>query len=306
MEYHLLGNTDLKISRLGLGTVQLGMPYGLGLPVPPSDDECVRFLHRALDTGINFFDTAATYGRSEELLGRAFSGLSSRPIIATKVSLGRPEEGKTLRQSLRESLERSLQRLHLETMDLLQFHNVDPVFISSDILEAMEDLTRCGKVRYWGASTYGEEAPRAVLKASAHFSSLQVAYNVLDRSLDKELFPACRRQGMGIIFRSIFLKGVLSDRLHQLPPHLASLRQAALQVEKVGSAAGIPLPALALRFAAYSPFVHATIFGTTSIQELEENTAFFEAGPLPEEILDALFCIEVADQRLLNPGNWNV
>ena len=88
MNYSILGKTDLQVPRIGLGTVEIGLPYGVGLPNPPPDNECIELLRFALDQGITYFDTAAGYGRSEELLGKAFGKMgAARPIIATKVSM---------------------------------------------------------------------------------------------------------------------------------------------------------------------------------------------------------------------------
>jgi len=168
----------------------------------------------------------------------------------------------------------------------------------------MEDLTRRGRIRHWGATTYGEEAPLAVLQAAPLCRCLQVAYSVLDRRLEKEAFLACRREGTGLVLRSVFLQGVLSERSGQLPAHLSSLRDSSLRAGLIAEKAGLSRPELALRFAAHSPFAHTTLFGTTSIQELEANLAAFAAGPLPLDTFNALANLTVDDQHLLNPANW--
>ena len=309
MEYTTLGTTDLQVSRLGMGTVELGMAYGIGLPSPPSDDECIRLLRTAFEAGITFIDTAAAYGRSEELVGRAFAGLASRPVISTKATLVSPDTAEPLRghqrrQHLEASIQRSLKRLSAESLDLLQFHNVEPNWLDADLFETMDDLTRRGWIRYWGASTYGRDGPRAVCAAADRLRALQAAYNLLDRSLEAEILPACRQAGMGVIFRSVFLKGVLSDRYLRLPPNLASLGEVAAQAAQIARTAGITLPELALRFAGYSPWAQVALFGTASIQELKTNLAAFEAGPLPESVSAAVDGLEVADKRLLNPSTW--
>jgi aryl-alcohol dehydrogenase-like predicted oxidoreductase len=309
MEYCTLGTTGLRASRLGLGTVELGMPYGLDMPPPPPDAECIRLLRGAYEAGITFFDTAAAYGRSEELVGAALAALSPRPVIATKATLIAPDSsiplrGRALRQHLEHSVARSLQRLQVEAVDLLQFHSLEPAFVTTDLLDVVEDLTRRGWVRHWGASTYEEEAPRAIAAAPGPLRSLQLAYSLLDRRLERKVLPACRRAGMGVVFRSIFLKGVLTDRMRQLPPRLAPLRQAALKAGEIAAAASLSLPAMALRFAAFSPFTHVTLFGTASLRELEANLAAFAAGPLPPDVLEALNAVEVAEPSLLNPSTW--
>ncbi|MEW6754092.1 MAG: aldo/keto reductase [Candidatus Latescibacterota bacterium] len=310
MEYAALGNTHLRVSRLGLGTVELGMPYGVGLPDPPPDSQCYRLLEAACHAGITFFDTAAAYGRSEEIVGRALGG---RPevVVATKVGIGRPDgpgplQGAALRRQLDESVGRSLRLLRADSLSLVQLHSLDPAWLTGDLLEAMADLSRRGWVRHWGASTYGEEAAAAVMALGEPFRALQVAYNALDRRLGRSALPAARRAGLGIILRSAFLKGVLSERLHRLPASLAPLQRAALRVEAVGQQAGIPLPDLALRFAAHSPLADVALFGTASLAEMERNLAAWAAGPLPGDVLEALQAIEVVPADLLNPSTWGI
>ena len=309
MEHRFLGTTELRVSPLGLGTVELGMPYGLGLPPPPPEADSIRLLHRAFDLGIHFFDTAAAYGRSEEVLGRAFAGSIARPVLATKVTLkDQPQgpllQGAALRQHIEDSVQRSLRHLGRETLDLLQVHSAGDHFLSEELAAILKDLRERGWVRYWGASTYGQAAPVEVLDAGAGCGSLQVAYSLLDRTLEGEVFPRIHQQGMGLILRSIFLKGVLSERLETLPARLDPLRAAALQAHSLAAQAGLSLPALALRFAAYCPFADVTLFGTPSLQELEANIAAFAQGPLPPEVIARIQALQVQDVRLLNPGNW--
>ena len=128
MKYGMLGRTDLEVSRVGLGTVEIGLPYGIGLPDPPPDDECIRLLHAALDRGITYFDTAAGYGRSEELVGKALSGMgSSRPVIATKVKLrasasGPELEGAELSEQVCNSVRESIATLGADSLDLVQVY----------------------------------------------------------------------------------------------------------------------------------------------------------------------------------------
>lgn len=311
MELHSLGATDLQVTSLGLGTVQIGMPYGLGQPAPPSDGECIHLLQEAFAKGILFFDTAAAYGRSEELVGRAFAGSSKRPTIATKATIVHPQtssplRGETLKKHLEESVQRSLEKLQIEALDLLQIHNTEPSWLQDDLFETMENLVNRGWVRHWGASTYDIEAPLAVLNRGRTCSTLQVAYSLLDRRLEEEVLPACQQVEMGVIFRSVFLQGVLSERLHQLSPQLNPLREAALKAEKLAGEMGISLPDLALRYVAFSPFGDVALFGTTSADELRGNLAAFSAGPLPTDVIRNIAAIEVADPRLLSPANWNV
>jgi aryl-alcohol dehydrogenase-like predicted oxidoreductase len=129
MQTTRLGLTELKVSVLGLGTVELGMPYGLGRVAPPDDKDCIRLLQRAVDHGVSYIDTAAAYGRSEELIGRAFVSSRPRPVIATKVTLrdadGTPWMGRRIGEEIRASIDRSRRLLGVDRLDLVQIHNAD-------------------------------------------------------------------------------------------------------------------------------------------------------------------------------------
>jgi len=309
MEYLALGTTSFKVSRIGLGTVQLGLPYDIGLPPPPAAAECIRLLRAAHDAGITYFDTAAVYGRSEELVGKAFAGVAKKPVLATKVGLrggpeGTPLAGAALRRHLEESVTNSLRLLAVERLDLLQIHSVVDDVLPEELPQAMADLQGGGLVRHWGASTYGEAGSLAVLAHAGLFRTLQVAYNLLDRRMGKQVLPRCRELGVGRILRSVFLKGVLSNRARQLPKHLAALQAAALKAEAVASDMGISLPELAFRFAVFSRHADVTLFGTASQEELEGNLKAVAAGPLPPDATAALDRLQVRDPELLNPSAW--
>ncbi|MBI2505415.1 MAG: aldo/keto reductase [Candidatus Latescibacteria bacterium] len=302
----------MEVSALGLGTVELGIPYGIGTPAPPGDSDCIRLLRRAFERGIRYFDTAAGYGRSEELLGRAFPSSTSRPVIATKAAICCPADGslltgKPLARHIEDSVQSSLRSLGVQELDLLQIHAPDSGdFISEDLLAIMVSFARRGVVRHWGVSTYGEEQPLQALNHPRTFRTLQVAYNLLDRRLSRTIFPSCYRLGVGLVLRSVFLKGALSARLDSLPGHLAPLHRAGLQARILADGLGISLPALALRFAAFQPQAHVVLVGTADLGELEADLAAFAAGPLPAEALARIEEIAIGDQALLNPGNWGI
>ena len=303
-----LGSTGLEVSTLGLGTVELGMPYGLGKASPPDDDVCIRLLHHAVDRGISFIDTSATYGRSEELIGRAFAGRAC-PVIATKVALrdadGTVWTGDRIPSQVRASIDRSRRLLGVDCLDLVQIHNADESVTSDPVLtETMEAHLQAGDVGNWGASTYGREASQAVIDLGAPLRTLQVAYSVLDRTLEAELFPSCQRAGAGLIVRSVFLQGVLSDRRHRLHEDLAPLRHAADAAARVAAELGEPLPVVALRFALFESGAQVTLVGTTDPAELDVNVDAALAGPLPPDMVQALRAIQVVDEEFLNPGNW--
>lgn len=315
MRRTVLGTTGLEVSALGLGTVELGMPYGIGKPEPPDDAECIRLLHEARDAGITYYDTAAVYGRSEELIGRAFGPGARRDgvVIATKVALrdadGTPWSAAQIGPGVAASIDRSRARLGVDRLDILQIHSVGDDVASGAaatgaLLEAMAAHVDAGRVAHWGASTYGAAAPHAVLDRSPPLRVLQVAYSVLDRTLEARVLPRCRALGVGLVVRSVFLQGALSDRRRQLPACLASLRRAADEVAGVADAIPRPLPEVALRFAMYESGAAVTLVGTARQTELAANLAAAAAGPLPADAVRQLRRIQLDDESLLNPGTW--
>lgn len=312
MKRRSLGTTELAVSALGLGTVEMGMPYGIGNPAPPPDGDCICLLHRAFEAGIRFFDTAGAYGRSEELLGRAFPSATDRPVIATKATIHDPEDGAlltgpSLARQLEDSVCNSLRRLGMQELDLVQIHApAQGDFVGPELLELMAGLTQRGLVRYWGASTYGEAQPKQVLLYPKKLRSLQVAHNLLDRRLKHTIFQSCSALGTGLVLRSVFLKGALSDRLEMLPETLGPLRRAAQQVRDLAGELGISLPALALRYAAYEPLAQVVLVGTADLGELAANLDAYAAGPLPAEVLARIEEVRTEDEALLNPGNWRL
>ena len=308
MEARILGPTDLRVSSLGLGTVELGIPYGIGQPPPPEDRLCLRLLHRARDQGVTYIDTAPAYGRSEELVGRAFPG-SRGVVVATKVSL-RDDTGallppQLLSRAISGSVDRSRRRLSVETLDLLQIHNLGEGDLGEPLLAAMAEQVEAGRVRHWGVSTYGRRAPREVLRHRRSIDVLQVAYSILDRTLEEEILPRCREQDVGVVVRSVFLQGVLSARRRDLGARLEPLRRAADAAGRVADGLGIGLPDLALRFAFHESRAHVTLVGTAHPDELDANLRTLAAGPLPSDAVAELRRIHVEDESLLHPGTWN-
>ena len=308
MIYSTLGTTSLQVSRVGLGTVQLGMPYGLDDAVPPSDDTCIDLVHTALDFGINFIDTASEYGRSEELIGKACASSPHSSVICTKVSLPSIEDKdhRENRLHIATQIERSRRLLQRDELDLVKLHSLSKPFTSPALLETLEYFTNTGWVRHWGVTTYGLQAPLNAAEFPANFAALQVAYNALDRSLETELFPFLKKQKMGIVIRSIFLQGFLAERFSAVPAHLQPLKAATNALRDIAQQSGLSLASLAFRFAVFHADINTALFGTTSKKELRDNMAFYHQGPLSDDLISAIRCVELSDSHLLNPANWRL
>jgi aryl-alcohol dehydrogenase-like predicted oxidoreductase len=216
MQYRTLGKTGIKVSPYCLGAMMLG---GLG---NPDHDEGIRIIHKALDTGINFIDTADRYsrGESEEIVGKALKGRREHVVLATKVHgpMGDdPNEQGNSRRWITRAVEGSLRRLQTDYIDLYQIHRPAPDTDIEETLSVLTDLMREGKVRAIGASTFPaseivEAQWVAERRGLARFRTEQPPYSILDRSIEREVLPVCEKYGMGVMVWSPLSKGLLTGR----------------------------------------------------------------------------------------------
>jgi 1-deoxyxylulose-5-phosphate synthase len=309
MKQRCLGRTGLQVSEIGLGTVELGLDYGVpvdGEHLRPSEEHASRLLNRALDLGVTFIDTARAYGTSEEVIGRALKTRRHEYALATKLTPIK-EEGQSdaeLRDQVKASIAASLSALQTDVIDLLQLHH-SPVDViqSGRVLAAARDAQAAGYVRFVGASTYGEEAPLAAL-ATGGYDTLQVAYNPADKSLEAQVLPLAEQHNVGVIVRSVLLRGVLSHRYKYLPPALGELRTAIGKLSEVAGSEGVDLPEMAYRFVLSHPAVSSALVGTARIEELHAAVDFASRGNLSPAALAAIREIAVGDQDQLHPGHW--
>ena len=309
MNYRQLGRTGLRVSEIGLGTVELGLDYGVpvaGEHLRPTEEQAARLLNRALDLGVTFIDTARAYGASEEVIGRALKGRRGEYILASKLAPIR-EEGQSdqeLREQVKASIAESLRMLQTDVIDLLQLHHTPVEVVKSGrVLAAAREAQRSGAVRFIGASTYGEDAPLAVLE-SGGYDTLQVAYNLADRTLEEKVLPLAQQQGVGIIVRSVLLRGVLTHRYIYLPDQLADLKAAIARLNSLVGAEAGSLPEMAYRFVLANPAVSTALVGTARIEELEAALAYADKDRLPPALVSAIREINVSDRSQLIPSNW--
>ena len=309
MNYRRLGRTGLQVSEIGLGAVELGLDYGVpvaGEHLRPAEADAARLLNRALDLGVNFIDTARAYGVSEEVIGRSLKSRRREYILATKLAPIR-EEGQSdqeLREQVQASIASSLRALQTDVIDLLQTHHTPvDVVAAGRVVAAMQEAQAAGDVRFIGASTYGEDAPLAVLE-DGRFDTLQVAYSLVDRTLEERVLPLAQARDIGVVIRSVLLRGVLTHRYKLIPPALAELKAAigrldALVGDEIGS-----LPEMAYRYVLDHAAVSTALVGTARVAELEAALAFADKRHLPPALVAAIREINVSDRSQLIPSNW--
>ncbi|HEY3163643.1 MAG TPA: aldo/keto reductase [Candidatus Limnocylindrales bacterium] len=302
-----LGRTGLEVSEISLGTVELGLAYGLRSPDetgPPSAEQALRVLDRAIGLGVNLIDTARVYGASEELVGRAIRGRRERVIVATKVEpIPADVTGPARAARIEGSVAASLRALGTDVIDILQIHSATVEEIErGETVAVLERLRDAGAVRVIGVSTYGGDAARAAL-TDGRYGCLQIAYNLLDREAEDGVLGQAATQGVGIIARSVLLRGALSSRQDRLPAGLGELRAAIAALQ-----AGLPdpdaLPAIAYRYVLGDERVASALVGTSHVPELEAALRAADDGPLDEGLIERIRSITVADRAQLQPHTW--
>lgn len=308
MEKKVLGQSDLKVSRLGLGCMSMAEFYG------PSDPaESIKVLHRALDLGINFFDTADVYGsgQSEELLKRAFHKDWDRIVLASKFGILHDADGGITGRNarpkyVRQACEASLKRLGKETIDLYYLHRIDPEVPVEDTIGAMAELVEAGKVRYIGISEVDGETLRRVHKIHP-ITALQNEYSVWAREPENDTLPVCRELNIGLVAYSPLGRGFLAgavtkredlgkgDRRLVLPRfEKQAMERNRKFTEVIGGIArekSVTPAQLALAWVSQQGEDVFPIPGTKKISRLEENVASLNVHLSEEEMA-------VIDERL--------
>jgi aryl-alcohol dehydrogenase-like predicted oxidoreductase len=328
MEMRALGRTGVQVSPLCLGAMMFGA-WG-----NTDHDDSIRIIHRALDAGINFIDTADVYsrGESEEIVGKALAGgKRDNVVLATKVhgSMGDdPNEYGNSRRWIVKEVENSLRRLKTDWIDLYQIHRPEPDTDIDETLGALTDLVRAGKVRYIGSSTF---QPSQVVEAQwtaerrgrERFVTEQPPYSILVRGVEAELLPTCERYGMGVIPWSPLAGGWLSGKFRRggegdaqpssrraqmlpqrydlsLPENQRKL-DAAEALAQLAEDNGMTLIEMALAFVIRHPAVTAAIIGPRTMEHLESQLPAADVK-LSDDLLDRIDEI-VPPGRNLNPGD---
>jgi aryl-alcohol dehydrogenase-like predicted oxidoreductase len=310
MEYTRLGSTGMKVSRICLGCMSYGQP-GKSMSWELDEEASRPFIQRALELGINFFDTADVYskGSSEEILGRALRDFASRDemVIATKVRfpMGEgPNDQGLSRKHIMSSIDASLKRLGVEYVDLYQIHRWDYETPIEETMEALHDVVKAGKARYIGASAmFAWQFAKAQYTAELHgwtrFVSMQNHYNLIYREDERELLPFCQDKGIGVIPFSPLARGVLARKptkdqnntLRYQSDALAKSRYAQednlTTVERsseLADARGLPMAQVALAWMLSKPVVTAPIIGATKPHHLDDAIAAISIQLTPDEI----------------------
>jgi len=302
MEFTNLGKTGLKVSRICLGMMTYGSTQWRRWVL--DEEESRPFIQRALELGINFFDTADVYslGRSEEILGKAVRDFARREevVVATKVyfPMGEgPNQRGLSRVHIFNAIDASLRRLGMDYVDLYQIHRWDPETPIEETLEALHDVVKSGKARYIGASSmYAWQFARCLYLADLHgwtrFVSMQNHYNLVYREEEREMIPLCRAEGVGIIPWSPLARGFLAgnrsreewgsttraktDDFAQSMYFQDTDFEVVARVVEIAGRRGVSPAQVALAWLLQQPGVTAPIVGASKMNHLEEAIAALE------------------------------
>jgi aryl-alcohol dehydrogenase-like predicted oxidoreductase len=304
MKYRTLGRTGIEVSPYCLGAMMFGAMGN------PDHDDSIRIIHRALDAGINFIDTADVYsqGESEEIVGKALKGRRDDVVLASKMHYPMgddPNHRGNSRRWIIAAVENSLHRLQTDHLDLYQVHRPDPTVDVEETLSALSDLIHSGKVRAIGASSFpASEIVEAQWVAERRrlerFRTEQPPYSIVNRSIEREVLPICQRYGMGTLVWSPLGQGLLTGRYRKgqqtdthrsggMPQHFSDERKLDVveQLIPLAHQAGLPMTHLAMAFAIAHPGVTSAIIGPRTMEQLDDLLAGADVT-LDDEVLDRI------------------
>ncbi|CAI6050844.1 aldo/keto reductase [Cohnella sp. JJ-181] len=310
MEYVKLGNTGLDVSRLCLGCMSFGDASRWTHPWVLDEERSRPIIRKALELGINFFDTANVYstGASEEIVGRALKDYANRDevVIATKVHFRMrqgPNGAGLSRKAILSEIDRSLQRLGTDYVDLYQIHRWDYDTPIEETMEALHDVVKAGKARYIGASAmFAWQFLKALHTAEKNgwtrFVSMQNHYNLQYREEEREMLPLCKTEKIGVIPYSPLASGRLlrnsgetttrsvSDEAQKMKydAMAAADRPIAERVAAIAARRGVPRVQIALAWMLQKETVSSPVLGVTSLMQLEETIPALSVKLTPEEI----------------------
>ncbi len=309
MEYIRLGRTGLKVSRICLGCMTYGIPERGNHAWTLPEDQSRPFIQRALELGINFFDTANVYsdGTSEEILGRAIKDFAQREevVIATKLH-GRMRPGPNgaglSRKAVMAEIDASLTRLGMDYVDLYQIHRWDYETPIEETLEALHDVVKAGKARYIGASSmFAWQFSKALYTSETHgwvrFETMQNHYNLVYREEEREMLRLCEDQSVGVIPWSPLARGKLTRDWDETTSRsetdffgkslygaVESDRQVVEKVKEIAETRGIPRAQVALAWMLGKSVVTAPIIGASKMSHLDDAIAALSVKLTSEEV----------------------
>jgi aryl-alcohol dehydrogenase-like predicted oxidoreductase len=298
MRRRTLGRTGLSVSELALGTVELGLDYGISTPgerLKPDRRKAAELLHNALDLGINLIDTARAYGDAEEIIGETLRDRRDEFVLVSKVGANP--------SAVREAVEASLRALRTDYIDVMMIHcgaDADPDPETAGELVRLRDA---GALRFLGASVYGERAALAAID-SEWCDCIEIAYSALDRRPEARILARAAERSIGLLARSVLLKGALTRRIHTLPAAFRPLQNAIACLCEAAGTDIDHLPEVAYRYVLSEELPHSLLVGSAHLTELQACVAYVERGGLDADAAARIRSLPIPDAMWLNPGQW--
>ena len=307
-----MGKTGIEVSEVAFGGVEIGIPYGIGVKTATdmlSETDAIKLLHTAIDSGINFFDTARMYGDSESIMGEAFRGFRNKVIIATKCRHLRNEDGSLpenskLNELIRASLNESLKALQTDYVDIFMLHQADLQILRNETISTIFlDLKKEGKFRATGVSTYTTEETKKAIETGA-WDIIQLPFNLMDQR-QETLFSLAEKERVGIVIRSVLMKGLLSDRGKGLHPALKEVERHIKCFDELLVDVSYNLATLATKFALSFPEVSSVLVGIDRPEYLHKSLQAANGIYLDNHKLARAKELSYPDPVFLNLPHWD-
>jgi len=314
MNKSYLGSTGLEVSQISFGTVSLGLPYGIRIEresAMPSESGSIALLREALDRGVNFFDTALSYGKSEMIVGEAFWDCRDKAIICTKPAhLYDPFAGQSLplahdvKTMLQQSLEQSLKRLNTDYIDVYMSHDgTEEVIENETVIDFYQSLKKKGIIKATGVSVYTVQQSLKAIQTGM-WDVIQLAFNMLDQTQLPAIQLAAQKN-VGIIVRSVLFKGILTEKGDSLHPALNSVQNHRLKYLQLLNDQVKTLSDLATRFVLSYEGVSSVLVGIDKPVYLDRALGTLQQGKLYPEIIEKIKDLTYPDPEFLDLPRWD-
>ena len=309
MNYRTLGKTGNQISEISFGGVEIGLPYGIGIKGKTdmiSESDAINLLNSAIDRGINFFDTARMYGSSETLMGKAFKNKRDKVVISTKCThlpSGKlaPVQTKALIES---SLKESLSALQTDYIDVYKLHNATLNHLRNDaILNTFSKLKKDGVIRATGVSTYTIDETKTAIEQGV-WDVIQLSFNLMDQR-QADMFDLALQAGIGIVVRSVLLKGILTDRGRNLHPALKNVSEHRDRYQELMDESTATLSSLSMKFVLSFSQVSSVLVGIDRMEYLENALATADGHYLNGEKLKRAQQLAYPEPGFLDLPEWD-
>ena len=312
MNQRLLGQTGISVSEISFGGVEIGIPYGIGVKGTAdmiSESQAIHLLHEALSNGINFFDTARAYGASESIMGRAFCDRRDQVVICSKCQHFRKHDGSLppadkLKKIINSSLQESLSELKTAFIDVYMLHQADSEILENEIItDLFTNFKKDGVIRATGVSTYTLVETEKAIKSGV-WDVIQLPFNLLDQS-QEALFPLAAENGIGIIVRSVLLKGILSEKGQDLHPALKDVEIHLKHYDELLNDSTPDLTMLALKFALSFAKVSSVLVGIDRLDYLYKSLSAADNSYLNEKTLARAKQLRYPRPDFLDMTKWD-